>query len=157
MGVAFVGGTLRGCRPFSYAIQAVRYFIRGSCVPWVKSVLLIASWVLLSSATAPVAPLDVNEAGRVMAELDDWRTLMYVMLFLIVLLVMALLWAFGKISKTVEVMASLRETITALNATATTAGTHAINNDNTLQNLVGTMSRIERDLADVRQEMSRWE
>ena len=112
---------------------------------WVKCALLIPFWLLASSASPPT--LDVNEAGRVMAELDDWRALMFVMLFLIVLLVGALLWAFGKLAKTVEVMVTLREAITSLNDTARTAGIDARDNHNALQGLIATAARIEADLA----------
>lgn len=82
-----------------------------------------------------------------MAELDDWRALMYVMLFLIVLLVSALLWAFGKVAKTVEVMVSLRESIVALNDTARSAGHNAQDNRADLKALILTMARVEADLA----------
>ena len=92
-------------------------------------------------------PLDVNETGRVMATLDDWRALMLVMLVLIGLLVSALLWAFGKLAKTVEVMVTLREAITSLNDTARSAGLDARDNHNTLQGVVATVARIEAELA----------
>ena len=113
---------------------------------WTKFALLIPSWLLVSSASPPA--LDVNEAGRVMAELDDWRALMFVMLFLIVLLVAALLWAFGKLSKAIEVMVTLRETISNLNSLAQSGATGALDNKNAIAGIVATLSRIESRLAD---------
>ena len=109
---------------------------------WVRFALLMPLWLMLTSATSAPA-LDVNEAGRVMAELDDWRALMFVMLFLIVLLVGALLWAFGKLAKVVEVMATLRETILALNELARSGATNAQQNSNAITGMVATLARIE--------------
>ncbi|MBX7496751.1 hypothetical protein K3172_12870 [Qipengyuania sp. 6B39] len=113
---------------------------------WAKFALLIPGWFMLSSATSGPA-LDVNEAGRVMAELDDWRALMFVMLFLIVLLVGALMWAFGKLAKVVEVMVTLRETIATLNSLAQSGATDARENSNAIRGLVATVARIEADIA----------
>lgn len=93
---------------------------------------------------------DINETGRVLATLNDWRALLFAMLFIIFLLLGALLWAFGKLAKAIEVMVSLREVITALNDTARAAGKDARDNQNALQGLIATAARIEADLA-------RWE
>lgn len=114
---------------------------------WVRFALLMPIWLLTASAS-PV-PLDVNETGRVMATLNDWRALMLVMLAIITVLVGALLWAFGKLAKTVEVMVSLRESIVALNDTARTAGIDARDNHNALQGLIATAARIEADLSRI--------
>ena len=110
---------------------------------WVRFVLLMPFWLLTTSAS----PLDVNETGRVMATLNDWRAIMLVMLVLIALLISALLWAFGKLAKTVEVMVTLREAISSLNDTARAAGLDARDNQNALQGLVATVARIEAELA----------
>ena len=107
---------------------------------WARFALLTPCWLLTVSASSPTTGLDVNEAGRVMAELDDWRALMFVMLFLIVLLVGALLWAFGKLSKAVESMVTLREAITALNSLAQSGAMDARDNR-------AILSRIESELA----------
>lgn len=40
----------------------------------------------------PTAQPDVIEAGRVMATLDDWRAIMFVMLFIIVFLLLFTMW-----------------------------------------------------------------
>lgn len=113
---------------------------------WARFALPIVFWPLTVSAS-PVQGLDVNEAGRVMAELDDWRALMFVMLFLIVLLVGALLWAFAKLAKVVEVMATLRETIVALKDLAQSGALDARENSNALRGLLASVSRIEADIA----------
>ena len=92
-------------------------------------------------------PLDVNETGRVMATLNDWRAIMLVMLAVIVLLVFALLWAFAKLAKVVEVMATLRETIIALKELAQSGALDARENSNALRGLIASVSRIEADIA----------
>ena len=112
---------------------------------WAKFALLTPLWLLTASASPPT--LDVNEAGRVMAELDDWRALMFVMLFIISLLLGALLWAFGKLAKAVEVMATLRETIQILSTLAQSGAMDARDNHNALTSLVATVSRIESQIA----------
>lgn len=112
---------------------------------WARFALLIPFWFMLTS-TSPLAP-DVNEAGRVLATLNDWRALLFAMLFIIFLLLGALLWAFGKLAKTVEVMVSLRESIVSLNDTARSAGIDARDNHNALTGMVATLARIEADMA----------
>lgn len=112
---------------------------------WVRTILLMPLWLLTVSAS----PLDVNETGRVMATLNDWRAIMLVMLVLITLLVSSLLWAFGKLAKTVEVMVSLRESVVALNETARMAGLDARDNHNSLQGIIATVARIESDIARI--------
>lgn len=112
---------------------------------WVRFALLMPLWFLTVSAS----PLNVNETGRVMATLDDWRALMLVMLVVIVLLISALLWAFGKLAKAIEAMVSLREAVVSLNETARTAGMDARDNHNALQGLIATVARIEADLARI--------
>lgn len=107
--------------------------------------MLVPAWFMLS-ASVP-SPLDVNETGRVMATLNDWRAIMLVMLAVIVILISALLWAFSKLAKVVEVMVTLRETIAALNDTARAAGIDARDNHNALQGLIATTARIEADIA----------
>lgn len=114
---------------------------------WVRFALLILSWPALIATNGPTTGLDVNEAGRVMAELDDWRALMFVMLFMIVLLVGALLWAFAKLAKVVEVMATLRETIIALKELAQSGALDARENSNTLRSIISSLARIESDIA----------
>lgn len=111
-----------------------------------RCLMLLPLWAMLTSA-APAVPLDVNETGRVMATLNDWRALMLVMLAIITVLVGALLWAFGKLAKTVEVMVTLRETISALNDTARAAGMDARENRNDLSGITATLARIEADMA----------
>ena len=113
---------------------------------WVTFALPIP-FLLLASSGLFARGLDVNEAGRVMAELDDWRALMFVMLFLIVLLVGALLWAFAKLAKVVEVMVTLRETIAALRDLAQSGALDARENSNALRGLLASVSRIEADIA----------
>lgn len=109
--------------------------------------ILLLAWFLAVSASGPVSPLDVNETGRVMATLNDWRALMLVMLVLIALLISSLLWAFNKLASAIEVMATMRSAITTLSETAKSAGIDARDNHNTLQGIVATISRIEADLA----------
>lgn len=116
---------------------------------WAKYALLIPFCFLTASAS-PMQTADINETGRVLATLNDWRALLFAMLFIIFLLLGALLWAFGKLAKAIEVMVSLREVITALNDTARAAGKDARDNQNALQGLIATAARIEADLA-------RWE
>ena len=38
-------------------------------------------------------PLDINEAGRVMAQLNDWRAITFVLVMVIVLLLVERFWA----------------------------------------------------------------
>jgi hypothetical protein len=113
---------------------------------WVKYALLMPFWLLTVSAS-PVQPVDLNEAGRVMATLDDWRAILFIAMFLIVLLVGALLWAFAKLAKVVEVMATLRETIVALRDLAQSGALDARENSNALRGLLASVSRIEADIA----------
>ena len=110
-------------------------------------------WLLTSSAASLPS---VNEAGRVMAELDDWRTLMFVMLFIIVLLVAALLWALGKLSKAIEVIATLRETLKSLSQAAIEARSDAASNRNSLIDIRTVMARIEVDMGRIEQELRKW-
>ena len=64
--------------------------------------------LFLLSVASPSA-LDVNEAGRVLATLNDWRALLFAMLCIIFLLLGALLWAFSKVAKAIEAVAAMRE------------------------------------------------
>lgn len=110
---------------------------------WARFALLMPCWLLTVSAS----PLDVNETGRVMATLNDWRAIMLAQLVVIFLLISALLWAFAKLAKAVEAMVTLRETIASLNETARAAGLDARDNYNALQGVIATISRIEADIA----------
>lgn len=110
-----------------------------------RALAILPCYFLLSAASP--SPLDVNEAGRVMATLNDWRALMFVMLAVVVVQLGGLLWAFGKIAKAVEVMATLREAISALSGTARSAGSDAQENRNALQGIIATISRIEAEIA----------
>lgn len=61
------------------------------------------SFAAQMAAGAPVRQIDVNEAGRVLATLDDWRSLLFAMLvsngalvLLVVGLVAVIVWMAGK-------------------------------------------------------------
>lgn len=106
---------------------------------WVKFALLMPC-LLLTASASPMQPADINEAGRVLATLNDWRAIIFAMLFIIFLMLGALLWAFGKLSKAVESMVSLREAITTLNTLAQSGAMDARDNR-------AILSRIESELA----------
>ncbi|MDG6079742.1 hypothetical protein E3U23_11135 [Erythrobacter litoralis] len=74
--------------------------------------------LLLAAAPTMSAP-DVVEAGRVMAELDDWRAILFVALVLCALMLAALLgvvfMAFRAWTKSADALGAVREVIAGLN------------------------------------------
>lgn len=116
---------------------------------WAQFALLIPVWFITTSA-AP-SPVDVNEAGRVMAQLDDWRALMFVMMVLIFMLVAALVWAIGKLAKAVETIGTMREAISTLSQSALRAGDTAAENRHAIASIIATISRIESLMARIPQ------
>lgn len=74
--------------------------------------------LLLVAAAQPMTAPDVVEAGRVMAELDDWRAILFVALVLCALMLVALLavvgMAFRAWAKSAEALSAVREVIGTL-------------------------------------------
>ena len=113
---------------------------------WIRCSLSLLCLFCLTSATSAPLP-DVNQAGTIMRDLEGDKLLYYVLLFLVVAQFGVVVWAFGKLAKVVEVMATLRETILALNELARSGATNAQQNSNAITGMVATLARIEADMA----------
>ena len=65
---------------------------RELAVRWAKRISPLA-FLPLTAAAPPPTPLDVNETGRVLATLDDWRAITFALIVLIFLQLIERLWS----------------------------------------------------------------